>query len=210
MEAAEADVEFKNGEFKIRGTDRFLSFLDVVQSTFNPGKLPNTIEPGLYEIATYNPKKANFPNGCHICEVEIDPETGSNKIVKYTVVGDVGFELNPLLVKGQVHGGIAQGAGQILMENLAFDDAGQLLSGSFMDYAMPRAEDFCQFDIEGRPVPTNSNPLGVKGTGECGTVGALPAVMNAIIDALSPLGVTHLDMPATPEKIWKALRIAAA
>ena len=206
LEASDTDIEFASGAFTVSGTDKSISFTEVAQSTFHPAKIPGGMEPGLYEIATFNPKKANFPSGCHISEVEIDPETGTVKIVKYTVVDDVGFEINPLLVKGQVHGGIAQGAGQILMEDLHIDDAGQPLAGTFMDYAMPRADDFCYFDVEGRPVPTETNPMGAKGAGECGTVGSMPSVMNAIIDAMSPFGVSHIDMPATPEKIWRAIQ----
>ncbi len=208
METAESDIEFDTGVFRVTGTDKSMPFLDVAQMTFNPQYIPRGMELGLNEFATYMPERANFPNGCHICEVEIEPDTGAVQIVKYTVVDDVGFELNPLLVAGQIHGGIAQGAGQILMEDLAFDDDGQLLSGSFLDYAMPRADDFCPFELEGRPVPTDTNPLGVKGAGECGTVGSLPAVMNAIIDALSPYGIRHIDMPATPQKVWRAIHSA--
>lgn len=206
LEASDTDIEFAHGAFTVSGTDKSISFTEVAQSTFQPAKIPDGMEPGLYEIATFNPKKANFPNGCHVSEVEIDPDTGTVKIVKYTVVDDVGFEINPLLVKGQVHGGIAQGAGQILMEDLHIDGAGQPLAGTFMDYAMPRADDFCYFDVEGRPVPTETNPLGAKGAGECGTVGSMPSVMNAIIDALSPYGISHIDMPATPEKVWRAIQ----
>jgi carbon-monoxide dehydrogenase large subunit len=182
-----------------------------VSAAFTPNKLPDDIEPGLYEIATYNATKPNFPNGCHICEVEIEPETGDLEVLRYTVIDDCGVELNPLLVKGQVHGGIAQGAGQAMMEDIVYEaDSGQLLTGSFMDYTMPRADDFCAFDISSMPVPTKTNPLGVKGIGESGTVGALPAVMNAINDALTPLGVKHLEMPATPAKIWQGIQEAKA
>ncbi len=209
LEAAEADVTFENGQFIIAGTDRAMPFRQVVTAAFNPAQIPDGVEPGLYETATYNPKKANFPNGCHICELEIAPDTGEIELVRYTVVDDVGFELNPLLVKGQIHGGIAQGLGQALMENLVYDEeSGQLVTASFMDYCMPRADDMCSFEVEGRPVLTATNPLGVKGAGECGTVGALAAVMNAVNDALAPLGVRHLEMPATPERVWQAIRAA--
>ncbi len=210
LEAAEADMEFEDGEFTVSGTDKKISFTEVAKTAFVSAKLPDGVEPGLYEIATYDPKKANFPNGCHICEVEIEPETGAIEIARYTVVDDVGYELNPLLVHGQIMGGVAQGAGQILMEDIVYDaDSGQLISGSFLDYAMPRADDLCAIDVEGRPVPTETNPLGVKGAGECGTVGAMPAVMNAIVDALGQVGVAHIDMPATPERVWRAIRGAA-
>jgi carbon-monoxide dehydrogenase large subunit len=155
------------------------------------------------------PEEASFPNGCHICEVEIDPETGETKIVSYVVVDDVGNVINPLLVKGQIHGGIAQGLGQVCGEEIVYDKSnGQMLTASFMDYPMPRAEDVPPINVISNPTPTASNPLGVKGVGEAGTVGALPAIMNAIIDALVPMGVRHLDMPATPCRIWTALQEA--
>jgi len=211
LEAADADVALEDGRFAIAGTDRAIGFREAAAAAFQPGKLPKGMEPGLYEIATYMPEAANFPNGCHICEVEIAPETGAVEILRYSVVDDCGVELNPLLVKGQVHGGIAQGAGQALMENIVYDsDSGQLISGSFMDYCMPRADNFCSFDVSGHPVPTKTNPLGVKGVGEAGTVGSLAAVMNAINDALACVGVEHLEMPATPERVWRAIREAQA
>ena len=149
------------------------------------------MEPGLYETATYRARSGNFPNGCHVCEVEIDPETGVTRVVGYWVVDNVGTVINPLLVKGQIMGGIAQGIGQVLMEDKTYDAEGQVLTGSFMDYAMPRAEDFCNVVIEDNPVPTPTNPLGVKGAGEAGTVGSLSAGVNAIVDALSVLGIAH-------------------
>ncbi|NQV54714.1 MAG: molybdopterin-dependent oxidoreductase, partial [Rhodospirillales bacterium] len=209
LEAAEADITFEEGTYSVAGTDKTINFVEVAKTSFVSASLPEGLEPGLYEIATYDPKKANYPNGCHVCEVEVEPETGTVEMVRYTVVDDVGYELNPLLVHGQIHGGVAQGAGQVLMENIVYDpESGQLISGSFMDYAMPRADDFCNFDVEGRPVLTETNPLGVKGAGECGTVGALPSVMNAINDALRQVGVEHLDMPATPERVWRAIQEA--
>lgn len=209
LEAPEQDLELDDGKFTIAGTDRSIGFKEVVSAAFSPNKLPEDVEPGMYEIATFNATKGNFPNGCHVCEVEITPETGEMEILRYTVIDDCGVELNPLLVKGQVHGGIVQGAGQAMMENIVYEaGSGQLVTGSFMDYAMPRADDFCAFDVSGFPVPTKTNPLGVKGVGESGTVGALPAVMNAINDALEPLGVKHLEMPATPARIWQGIRDA--
>ena len=209
LETAEADITFEAGNYLVAGTDKSVSFAEVAGAAFAPGKLPKGMEVGLYETATYQAEMANFPNGCHVCEVEITPETGAVEIVDYNVVDDVGFELNPLLVHGQVHGGIAQGVGQVLMEDMVYDAAsGQMLSGSFMDYAMPRAEDFCSMEVGSHPVLTAGNPLGVKGAGEAGTVGALPATMNAIHDALRPLGVTHVEMPATAERIWRAIRDA--
>ena len=211
MEAADADIEFDDGIYKVAGTDKTVPFTEVAKTAFQPGKLPPDIEIGLYENATWSPDRNNVPNSCHVCEVEIDPETGAIEIDRYTAVHDVGVELNPLLVEGQVHGGIAQAAGQAIMENMVYDpDSGQIISGSFLDYAMPRADDFCRYTVASHPVPTPGNPLGVKGAGECGTVGGLSAVMNAINDALEPLGVRNLAMPATPEKVWQAIQEAEA
>ena len=174
-----------------------------------PRNLPEGMEPGLISQASYAAKEQNFPNGCHICELEIDPDTGVVEICRYSVVDDVGTVMNPLLLEGQIIGGIAQGLGQILLEDIRFDDeSGQLLSGSFMDYAMPRADNFSPIHCESNPVPTKTNPLGVKGAGEAGAVGAMPAVGNALIDALKPLGVREVAMPATPEVLWRAIRDA--
>ena len=209
LEAAEADMEFADGTFTVAGTDRSVGFVEVAQTAFKPNRLPPDIEIGLYETATWSPNAPNIPNSAHVCEVEIDPDTGTIEIVRYTSVHDVGVELNPLLVDGQVHGGIAQGLGQALMEDVVYDpDSGQVLSGSFMDYCMPRADDFCYFDLDRHPVPTATNPMGIKGAGECGTVGALAVMMNAINDALAPLGIRNLAMPATPERVWQAIHQA--
>jgi carbon-monoxide dehydrogenase large subunit len=208
LEAAESDIEFKDGRFTIAGTDRGLGIHDVAKAAFQLDKLPPGMEPGLYETATYRARSGNFPNGCHVCEVEIDPETGATEVVGYSVVDDVGTVINPLLVKGQIMGGIAQGMGQVLMEDKAYDAAGQVLTGSFMDYAMPRAEHFCPVTIEDNPVPTPTNPLGVKGAGEAGTVGSLSAGVNAIVDAVSVLGIKHIDTPCTPYRVWRAIREA--
>lgn len=205
LEAAEADIEFAEGRFRVAGTDRAVPLEQVARMSYQPAKLPPGSELGLGGAAVVVTKDATFPNGCHVCEVEIDPETGSTEVQRYVVVDDVGTVINPLLVKGQIHGGIAQGLGQILLEKVVYDADGQMLSGSFMDYAMPRAADFCDMAVISNPTPTDANPLGVKGAGEAGTVGALPAIMNAIIDALRPLGVTHLDMPATPHAVWNAI-----
>ena len=208
LEAAEDDVEFKDGCFVISGTDRGLGIHQVAKSAFQLEKLPAGMEPGLYETATYRAYTGNFPNGAHVCEVEIDPETGVTHVVGYWVVDDVGTVINPMLVKGQIMGGIAQGMGQVLMEDKAYDPNGQVLSGSFMDYAMPRAEHFCDFEIEDNPVPTPTNPLGVKGAGEAGTVGSLSAGVNAIVDALSIYGIRHIDTPCTPYRVWRAIEEA--
>jgi carbon-monoxide dehydrogenase large subunit len=171
-----------------------------------PNKLPKGMDVGLIATATYFAPVQNFPNGCHICELEIDQETGEVEIVRYSVVDDVGTVINPLLLKGQIVGGVAQGIGQILMEDIKFDGDGQNLTGSFMDYAMPRATDISAVEVKSNPVPTRTNPLGVKGAGEAGCVGAMPAVANALVDALSHLGVRHVEMPATPERLWRAMR----
>ena len=207
LEASEADVTLIDGSYAIAGTDRSVSLGEVARAAYTPQRLTPEIEPGLDESAGYVAKVANYPNGCHVCEVEIDPEIGTVEIVDYSVVDDVGTVLNPLLLKGQIHGGIAQGVGQALMEDMAFDpDSGQLLSGSFMDYTMPRADDLSYMEVATNPVPTETNPLGVKGAGEAGTVGALPATLNAIQDAL---GIDEIPMPATPERIWRAIRALA-
>jgi carbon-monoxide dehydrogenase large subunit len=209
LESAAEDIEFKDGKFTVAGTDREVSFKEVTETAFSPGKLPPDIEIGLYETATWSPDEANVPNSCHVCEIEIDPDTGVTEITRYTAVHDVGVEINPLLVDGQVHGGIAQGVGQALCEDVIYDpDSGQVLSGSFLDYCMPRADNFCMFDLDRHPVPTATNPMGVKGAGECGTVGALAVMMNAINDALRPLGIRNLQMPATPDRVWRAIQQA--
>ncbi|MDP6388763.1 MAG: xanthine dehydrogenase family protein molybdopterin-binding subunit [Alphaproteobacteria bacterium] len=206
LEVAEDDIEFEAGEFKVVGTDRRVDFTAVARRAFEGEKLPPEIEPGLDETAIFQPRAPTFPNGCHVAEVEIDPETGRVRIVGYWVVDDVGTVLNPLLLKGQIHGGVAMGAGQALIEDVRYDPAtGQLVSGSFMDYCMPRADDLPAFEVESNPVPTPMNPLGVKGAGEAGTVGALPAVVNAVVDGLAPLGINHLDMPLTAERVWRAI-----
>jgi carbon-monoxide dehydrogenase large subunit len=208
LEAAVEDIEFAEGKFAVTGTDRATGFMDVARAAVDPKKIPEGMEPGLVEHGTHTSEVANYPNGCHLCEVEIDPDTGTVEIVNYNVVDDVGTVMNPLLLKGQIHGGVAQGLGQALMENVNYDSDGQLLSASFMDYAMPRASDMSFMEVKSNSVPTATNPLGVKGAGEAGNVGGLAAVMNAVINALSPLGVTHVDMPLTPETLWRAIREA--
>jgi carbon-monoxide dehydrogenase large subunit len=210
LEAAEADITFGDGKFSVVGTDRAVVLKDVARAAFQPAQLPKGMEPGLYETGTFVPANDTWPNGCHVCEVEIDPDTGAVALASYVIVDDVGTVINPLTLKGQIHGGVAQGVGQALMEQVVYDrESGQLLTASFMDYAMPRADDFCDIHIESSPVPTALNPLGAKGAGEAGTVGALPAVMNAVIDALAPLGVRQLDMPASAERVWHAIHAAA-
>ena len=207
LEAAESDLEFADGAFCIAGTDRSVPLVEAARAAYLPSRLPPGHEPGLEAGAGYVARVENFPNGCHVCEVEIDPDTGIVEVVDYSVVDDVGTVLNPLLLKGQIHGGVAQGLGQAVMERIVFEPgSGQNLSGSFMDYAMPRADDMCSFRVEANPVPTATNPLGVKGAGEAGTVGALPAVTSAVLDALAPLGIESIAMPASPETVWRAIR----
>ena len=209
LKADGAQVNFADGVFSTPATNETLTLKEVARFAANPAKLPPGMEPGLVVTAVYRAEVENFPNGAHVCEVEIDRETGEVDIVRYSVVDDVGTVLNPLLLHGQITGGIAQGAGQILCEDIRFDpDTGELLTGSFMDYAMPRASDLCNIAVGSHPVPTKLNPLGVKGAGEAGTVGAMPVVMSAIIDALAPLGVRSFDMPATPERVWRAIQEA--
>jgi aerobic carbon-monoxide dehydrogenase large subunit len=202
-----ATVKFADGVFSAPATNATLTIKDVAKLAANPARLPSDMEPGLVETAVYRAEVENFPNGCHVCELEIDRDTGAVEIVRYSVVDDVGTVLNPLLLHGQIAGGIAQGVGQILKEDIRFDpESGQLVTGSFMDYAMPRAGDLSAFAITSNPVPTKTNPLGVKGAGEAGTVGAMPAVTNALIDALAEFGVREIAMPATPERIWRAMQ----
>jgi carbon-monoxide dehydrogenase large subunit len=213
LEAAEADVEFaispEGGNFAVAGTDKRIGITDVAKASFQAGRLPPGLEGGLYETGTFSPDDNTYPNGCHVCEVEIDPDTGALEIVRYVVIDDVGTVVNPLGLKGQIHGGVAQGLGQALMEEVVYDrESGQNLTGSFMDYAMPRADTMPYMEITSNPVPTKRNPLGAKGAGEAGTVGALPAIVNAVIDALVPLGVKSLEMPATSQRIWQAMRDA--
>jgi carbon-monoxide dehydrogenase large subunit len=210
LEAAPEDVALRDGKFSVAGTDKGVTWASVAKTAYVPRQLPKGMEPGFSETAAFTPPAVTFPNGTHVCEVEIDPDTGTVAIVRYTVVDDVGRMVNPMLVKGQIHGGIAQGLGQGLYENLAYDATGQLLAGTFMDYAMPRADDMPGFEVGAHEVPTQVNPLGAKGVGEAGTVGALPALMNAVNDALASSGVRHLDMPVTPERVWRAIHEGTA
>jgi carbon-monoxide dehydrogenase large subunit len=209
LEAAEADLVFGDGRFVVAGTDRAVALKEVARAAFQPSRLPPGLEPGLYETGTFAPRADTWPNGCHVCEVEIDEATGAVTLVNYVVVDDVGTVINPLTLKGQIHGGVAQGVGQALMEQVVYErESGQLLTASFMDYAIPRAGDLPDMHVESHPVPTALNPLGAKGAGEAGTVGALPVVINAVVDALAPVGVREFDMPATSERVWQALQDA--
>jgi aerobic carbon-monoxide dehydrogenase large subunit len=210
MEAASSDIVFEQGRFLIAGTDRSVGLGEVARRSFDAGFLPNDIEPGFTERANFGPPgSATFPSGAHLCEVEIDAETGAVTLTRYTAVDDVGRVLNPLLCEGQIQGGVVQGLGQALIEDMVYDsDSGQLLTGSFQDYAMPRADDFCPFDLANNSTPTPRNPLGVKGVGEAGTLGAIPAAINAVNDALASIGAPTVAPPATPEKVWRAIRQA--
>jgi aerobic carbon-monoxide dehydrogenase large subunit len=212
MEAAADDVVFEGGRFAIAGTDRAVSLSEVARRSFDASYLPNDIEVGFTERANFGPAgSATFPSGAHVCEVEIDEETGAVALTRYTAVDDVGRVLNPLLCEGQIHGGIVQGLGQALMEEVVYDpESGQLVTGSFQDYAMPRADDLCDFRLANNSTPTLRNPLGVKGVGEAGTLGAIPAAVNAVNDALAQIGAAAVAPPATPEKLWRAIRAAGA
>jgi aerobic carbon-monoxide dehydrogenase large subunit len=207
MEANAADIEFADGKFTIAGTDKSMPLAQIAQMSFIPVGLPSELGVGLQGAGAFSAGSPSFPNGCHICEVEIDPETGQVWLDRYAVVDDIGTVINPLLAQGQIHGGVAQGAGQALLEDVVHDpESGQLLSGTLMDYAMPHADTMPAIAVAFSPVPSKTNPLGIKGVGEGGTVAATPAVMNAIVDALAPLGVKDVPMPATPERIWRAIR----
>ncbi|HVH75724.1 MAG TPA: xanthine dehydrogenase family protein molybdopterin-binding subunit [Stellaceae bacterium] len=209
LEAAEADVLFEDGQFAIAGTDRAVGIEEVARAAFDPTKLPEGLEPGFAESGHFTPPAPTFPNGCHLCEVEVDPDTGQIAIERYLVVDDFGTVVNPLLLQGQVQGGVAQGVGQAMLENCVYDgESGQLLSGSLSDYALPRADDLPAILFSYNVVPCRTNPLGVKGAGEAGAIGAPPALVNAVLDALAPFGVGTLDMPLTPERVWRAIRAA--
>ena len=210
LQVAIDDIKFADGVFSSQKTNRTLTIKDIAKDSLDPKNLPANMEAGLVATAIYTGKAASYPNGCHVCELEIDEDTGEVDIVNYNVVDDVGTVINPLLLHGQIDGGIAMGVGQILMEDIRFDEQGQILTGSFMDYAMPRASDLTAFHVDSNPVPTKTNPLGVKGAGEAGCVGAMPAVANALVDALSVLGIKDIEMPATPERLWKAIHEARA
>jgi carbon-monoxide dehydrogenase large subunit len=210
LEASPGDLSFQDGRYQVVGTDRAVSLVDVAKTAYRPAGLPRELGVGLDGAGTFDGEPPSFPNGCHVCEVEIDPETGMTRLDRYFVVDDAGTIINPLVVHGQVQGGLAQGIGQALLEGVAYDDSGQLISGSFTDYAMPRAEDMADFVLKFNEVPCRTNPLGVKGAGEAGTVGAPPVIINAMLDALRPLGVRSIEMPATPHRVWEAIRAAQA
>jgi carbon-monoxide dehydrogenase large subunit len=208
LEAAAADIEFKRGRFAIAGTDRSIGILELAERLRGMKGLPADLPPTLDVKLAYDGAPSTFPNGCHIAEVEIDPETGVVEVVKYSAVNDFGTVLNPLMVDGQLHGGVVQGIGQALSELVVYNEDGQPVTGSFMDYGLPRAADVPMFASQSHPVPATTNPLGVKGCGEAGCAGSFPAVMNAVVDALGEYGIAHLDMPATPHRVWQAIQRA--
>jgi carbon-monoxide dehydrogenase large subunit len=210
MEASVADVEFKDGSFRVVGTDKTVPFGQVALTAYVPHNYPITeLEPGLEETAFYDPLNFTYPGGCHICEVEIDPDTGATTVVNFTAVDDVGKVINPMIVEGQVHGGVAQGIGQALLETCVYDPkTGQLLSGSLMDYTMPRADDVPNLQVDHHATMCTHNPLGSKGVGEVGAIGSPPAVINAVLDALKDVGVQDIAMPATPHRVWQAIQNA--
>jgi carbon-monoxide dehydrogenase large subunit len=206
LEASVNDIEFKDGKFTVVGTDKSKTFGEIALTAYVPHNYPlEELEPGLEENAFYDPKNFTFPGGCHIAEVEIDPDTGVTKVVNFTAVDDVGRVINPMIVEGQVQGGVAQGIGQALLENCVYDKSGQLITGSYMDYAMPRADDLPSIGVATHVTLCTHNPLGVKGCGEVGAIGSPPAVINAVVDALKDHGVTHMDMPASPQKVWSVI-----
>ena len=208
LEAAAADVEYRDGSFRVAGTDLAVSLADATARAARAGHVRADGAPGLEADAVFQPENYTFPYGTHLCEVEVDPETGAVRIVAYTAVHDFGQILNPLLLAGQVHGGLAQGLGQALLEHTVYDGEGQLLSGSFMDYCIPRADDLPDFGFEPWVTPSPGNPLDIKGCGEAGAAGSPPAAINAVLDALASIGVSDFDMPATPERVWRAIRAA--
>ena len=211
LEASASDIEFKAGRFVIAGTDRSIALLELAARLRGGLKLPEGAPNSLdVDHVVKDPVPSAFPNGCHVAEVEVDPETGAAQVIRYSAVNDLGTIVNPLLVEGQIQGGVVQGLGQALLENAVYDSVGQFVTGSFMDYAMPRAHDVPMINVLSHPVPTKSNPLGAKGCGEAGTSGGLPSVANAVIDALSEYGIRHLEMPMTPARIWQAIQDAKA
>ena len=207
LEAHEDDLVFENGRIAVTGAPASgKSFAEVASYAYVPVPLPPGLEPGLSEESFFEPSNATFPFGCHISMLEIDRETGEPKLLKLVAVDDAGNLVNPLIVEGQIHGGLAQGVGQAMIEEVVYNEDGQLVTGSFMDYAMPRATDFPRFELNGTVTPTPVNPLGAKGVGEAGTLGSTPCVVAAAVDALSPFGVKHIDMMLRPEKLWRVIQ----
>jgi len=210
LEASAADIEFVDGRFVIAGTDRSIGIMELAEKLRTGVALPDNVPKSLDVKHVTETIPSAFPNGCHVAEVEVDPATGGVQVVKYSSVNDFGTIINPLLVTGQIHGGVVQGIGQALMEMTSYDGDGQLLTGSYQDYALPRGADVPMIEVASHPVPAKSNPLGVKGCGEAGCAGGLTSVMNAVVDALADQGVRHINMPVTAEKVWRALQMAHA
>jgi carbon-monoxide dehydrogenase large subunit len=212
MEADEGDLEFKDGTFRVTGTDKSIALVDVAKASYAPmGPLTQKFGIGLDSTGSFDPTPPSHPNGAHVCELEVDPDTGAVHVDRYYVIDDLGRIINPMIVKGQQMGGVVQGIGQALLEHQVYDrGSGQLITGSFMDYAMPRAAVMPNVECLLEEVPCKTNPLGVKGIGESGTIGAPPTIINALIDALKPLGVDKIDMPATPSRVWETIRRAKA
>ena len=209
LETSRADIEFKGGRFAVKGTNHSVGLFEVARAAAERTDLPEDLRGPLFAECDETVAEGSYPYGCQVCEVEVDAETGVVKLINYSAVDDVGRAVNPLIIHGQVHGGIAQGAGQALMEHVHYDpESGQLLTASFMDYAMPRASDLPSYRTELSEIPSNTHPLGIRPAGEGGTVPALAVIINAIVDALSDFGVRHVEMPATPERVWQAIQQA--
>jgi aerobic carbon-monoxide dehydrogenase large subunit len=209
LEASVDDLEFANGRFSVRGTDQGTTITEVALATFASHNYPEGVEPGIDAESTYDPVNFSFPHGTHLCAVEVDTETGGLTLRKYVCVDDIGNIINPLIVSGQVHGGLVQGIAQALWEEAVYDDAGTLVSGSFVDYLLPTAADTISFDIDHTTSPSTTNSLGTKGVGEAGTIASTPAVVNAVVDAVRHLWVNDIQMPCTPERVWRAIQAAA-
>jgi carbon-monoxide dehydrogenase large subunit len=208
LEASEDDLEFTSGKFTVKGTDKGVGIADVALAVFAAHDMPEGVEPDIDAHATFDPENFSYPHGTHLCAVEVDTETGFVQLYKYVCVDDVGTVINPLIVEGQVHGGLAQGIAQALFEEAAYDESGTLLSGTLVDYTLPSAADLINFDTANTSTPSTTNPLGVKGVGEAGTIASTPAVVNAVLDAVRQYGVTDIDMPTTPFRVWTAINSA--
>jgi carbon-monoxide dehydrogenase large subunit len=206
LEASAEDLEYEDGSFRVAGSpDRALALGDVALQAYLAHNYPDDLEPGLSATSFYDPANFTYPFGTHVCVVEVDTETGSIALLRYAAVDDVGNVINPMIVDGQLHGGLAQGIGQALWENAVYDDSGQLVTGSLMDYALPKIHNLIPFELDRTTTPCPHNPLGVKGVGEAGAIASPAAVVNAVVDALAPFGISHIDMPLTPEKVWRAV-----
>lgn len=206
LEAAEGDLEYAEGKWTVKGTDKSISFGDVSLTAYVPHDYPEGVEPGLDFSSFYDPTNFTYPFGAHIAVVEVDADTGKVDLKRFVACDDVGNVMNPMIVDGQIHGGVVQGIGQALLEEVIYDETGQMISGSYMDYAMPRADDVPSIETDRTVTPCPHNPLGVKGAGEAGAIGSTPAVVSAVVDALSHLGVTDIQMPLTPQRVWKAMQ----